>query len=167
EHHLTLTTVSAHHHRPRSLHHRVQRHLPLPRHLFQPPAHLLADPNILLLILSFLAFSDPLYSQLRRSFDPSQLLSPELLRRSEILLTQPNDIVSVGAYPLYFHLAPLAVGVIELEDLADDQLPAPPVKQYVMVSPNEVVGVFSYPHQSHLHQRPFRQFKPLLAFLPQ
>src|SRR5215468_6684395 len=53
--HIPLTAVTAHHHRPRSLHHCVQRHLPLPRHLFQPSARLRTQPHVLFFVFAFLS----------------------------------------------------------------------------------------------------------------
>src|SRR5262249_24962808 len=142
------------------------RPLPLPRHHFQSSAHLLTQPDVLLAILSFLPFA-PLQTQLCRALDPSQLLSPELFRFLQILLSQPRDVISVGAYPSHFHFAPPAVSFIEFEDLSDDQLPAPPVKQNVVATPDKVVGLVRYPHQSELHQGRLGQFEALLAFLSQ
>src|SRR5262249_42322644 len=122
--------------------------------------------QVLLDGLSFSPFSTPLYAQFRRLLDPPQLLSPELFRRAQILLSQPHDVVPVGPYPAHFHLGPPAVSFIELEDFADDQLPAPTVEQDVMVSPNEVVCLFRHSHQPKLHQWRLRQIAALLTICP-
>src|SRR6185503_11481129 len=117
------------------------------------------DVSLLCIFTSLLRFNTPLDPQRGRSTETLEHLAPELLHGSQLLSSQPPDVIPEWSYRAQFHLAPLTYPFIESEHLFDHQRGGPPIQQQMMEAPDEVISLIRYPDQSETHQRRLWQIK--------
>ncbi len=86
-----------------------------------------------------------------RSGEAREHLPPIALRPGQVLSAQPYDEVAERAYrldALVGQIATFTQGIVEPQELAQNEWEAPPVLQHVVEAPEELVGIVRHVEES-------------------
>ncbi len=160
EHHLGAPLEPGQHHRPRALHHRVQRQSVVTGHRLQPGVELRREVGDAVLI------SRPggRLRDRRVLVEAGQLRLPGRACRVLVLPIQPGQVVPVGC--LADPLREPAAGLVRLSHLVEDDRHRPAVGQDVVVDDHQAVPVLAEPGQHQPEQRARGQVESLFLFPP-
>src|SRR5689334_16548939 len=156
--HLFFTAVTAQQQRPRTLHQRVHRHLLLARKALHALALRRTQPHLLLGVAAR-AIRGALERQLRRSGEARERVAPVSFRAAHVLLFQPDDVVSKRTRLVQLQRLTATTGFVKRKHLLQQQRHRPAVEQNVVMTPDELVGVWSELQQEEAQQRRLGELK--------
>ena len=105
--------------------------------------------------------------QRRGRGEPFQMGAPEGRVGGEVPARQPGDVIAEGHPRRLLRRHPRTEGLVEGEDLADEQAEAPAIHQQVVIAPEEAHRVFRQTHGRQAHQRRTAQIQAAVLVLAQ